>query len=91
LIGYGPAERVRRDVVLKTKGVQKLSAGVIKPAGSSGRQFVKLTDESPTCLLLEVRGSFAVQELRVYSQAMRDTKLSLARKLRDNGISIKFR
>jgi len=84
------AEKIRRNVVLKTKGIQKLSCGIIKYAGSTGHQFVKLTDESPTCLLLEVRGSLAVQEMRVYSRALRDVKLAIARKLRDDGIRIRF-
>lgn len=84
------ADKIRTVIVLKTRGIRKLSAGLIKPAGASGRQFVRLSNESPTCLLLEVRGSTAVQEMRVYSQTLPEVKLALARQLRDNKIAIKF-
>lgn len=47
-------------------------------------------DEESGCVLLTIRGTTAVQELRIYSRDIAKTKLDLARTIRGLGFHIGF-
>lgn len=52
--------------VSRLECVSKISLGMIQTL-KNGPPHVKMTEISPGCLLIKVRGSRAIQELRVYA------------------------
>ena len=83
------AEKIR-DGALKLEHISMISPAVIDGGVRPGEQHVTLKDENG-CVLLMIRGTTAVQELRVYSRNLQDTKLQLARLIRNMGVRIRFR
>jgi len=57
--------------------------------GSERTRKVKIGD-GKGCILLTVRQSHTIQEVRVFSHDLQATKLAIARALRDNDIPISF-
>lgn len=55
----------------KLDSVTKISLGVIKPA-PSGLIAMKLRDLSLVCVLLTVRGTTSVQQIRIYHEGGRE-------------------
>ena len=78
-----------RDEIMLMPGVTKLSAGLIKMAGT-GQLRVKVTDETG-CILLAVRGNISIQDVRVYTSSIQDTKLAIARLVRNRGFKLSFK
>lgn len=83
-----PAKKIR-DVARKMHGVTMISSGIIEGGVSPGEIRVKIAEETG-CILLNVRGVTAWQEIRIYSTALSRTKLELARKIRELGYHICF-
>ncbi|HCC04871.1 TPA: hypothetical protein DEP58_01020 [Patescibacteria group bacterium] len=80
------------DFVYKFFEVNKISPGFIKSGLRSvnGNRNVKISSESCTCVLLSIRDNTSFQEVRVYTNDMQNTKLELARKLRNCDVPIRF-
>ena len=80
------------DIVANLGVVTKISLGIIKTgAGATGgTQRVKIT-ASQCCILLTVRQSGSVQEIRAYNGNVQVAIENIARALRNDGISICFR
>ena len=80
------------DIVCKLTEVKGVSAGYIRQgkAVSGGVRKVKIVDFRGG-LVLTVRQSRSVQELRVFASDISAARLATARALRDNGIPICFR
>ena len=79
------------DIADELPQVTGISAGYIQSgnAVSGGTRKVKI-GEGRGSILLTVRQSRSVQEIRVFSSDMQKTKLALARALCDRGIPISF-
>lgn len=79
------------DVAVRLADVRGVSPGVVKNGSgtSGGSQRVKFAD-MPGFLLLTVRQSSSVQELRVYCSDIQTTRTALARALRNQDIPIAF-
>ncbi|MGB3922111.1 MAG: DUF2103 domain-containing protein [Minisyncoccia bacterium] len=81
------------DIARRMESVTGISPGWIKSgknAYGGGGQRVKFGDFKGG-LVLVVRQSHTIQELRVFSTNIAKTRLALARALRDEGIPIAFR
>lgn len=81
------------DIAIHLDDVKKISPGVLSKCGgtSCGTQRVKFTDHE-AFIVLTVRQSGSVQELRVYwTHDIQTTRTALARALRDHQIPIAFR
>jgi len=61
-----PAAEKVIDLLQKNVGVQKISIGFIKQGIKSGRQAMKIM-EMDSGLLLKMRGTASIQEIRVYT------------------------
>ena len=77
------------DHAEKCEEVTCISAGFIRAGQGGGSRGVKILDTRGG-LLLRVRQSSSVQEVRIISTNPNATKLSLARYARDNDIRISF-
>lgn len=80
------------DHLIEDPSTTKISLGVIQNLPnkrSNGINRAKLIDESG-CLVVDVTQNKSIQTLRIYSNDMQATKLSLARFLRDNHYAINF-
>ena len=79
------------DIADELPKVTGISAGYIQSgnAVSGGTRKVKI-GEGKGSILLTVRQSRSVQEIRVFSPDVEKTRLALARALRDQGIPISF-
>lgn len=80
------------DIVAKLQKVKSVQFGHIAPTkgATSNAQRVKIGKQSG-CILLVVRSSGAVQELRVLCDDGQGVTLDIARALRDQGIQISFK
>jgi len=80
------------DIAARIQKVTGISLGVLQSGRgiTGGSQRVKI-GEMTGGLLLTVRQSRSVQEVRVYSTDVQATRLALARALRDEDIPISFR
>lgn len=58
-------------------------------SGRSSTKKAKLVDETG-CLVIEVTANRTVQTIRVYTNGMHETKLSLARFVRAEGYELRF-
>ena len=76
------------DLAKTLPGVS-VSPGFIQAGKGGGKRKVKIAD-GKGCLLLTVRQSHTIQEVRIYSPNIQETKLGLARLLRDRDIPISF-
>ena len=79
------------DIAVRLPDVRGVSPGVVKNGSgtSGGSQRVKFADMQGF-ILLTVRQSSTVQEVRVFCTNMQTTRTALARALRDQGIPIAF-
>ncbi len=77
------------DLAKTLPGVRGVSPGYIQAGKGGGKRKVKIAD-GKGCLLLTVRQSHTIQEVRIFSLDLRATKLALARALRDQDIPISF-
>lgn len=82
------AEQVFRAIEREVGGV-RVAAGPIAKA-SPGQKRVRISDEEHA-LHLQVRGPGDVQQLYIYGDNLRELKLTIARMLRNNNISIAFK
>jgi len=80
------------DIAVRIQEVTGVSLGVLESGKgvTGGSQKVKIGDMKGG-LLLTVRQSRSVQEVRVYSTNVQVARLALARALRDEDIPIAFR
>jgi hypothetical protein len=80
------------DIAIRIQEVTGVALGILESgkAVTGGSQKVKLGDMKGG-LLLTVRQSRSVQEIRVYSTSVQAARLALARALRDEDIPIAFR
>ncbi len=71
--------------------VTKISLGLIKPGLSpaGGQRRVKISEEEGA-ILLQVRDNTSQQVVRVYSDNFQETKMTLARHVRENGLHLSF-
>lgn len=65
------------------------SPGYLRAGQGGGKRKVKIGD-GKGCILLTVRQSHTIQEVRVFSPDLQATKLALSRALRNEGIAISF-
>lgn len=61
------------DLLNKNPEVKKISVGFIKHGIKSGRHAIKITDLE-SGLLLKIRGTASIQEIRVYTEANKEIK-----------------
>ena len=87
-LSYIPAAAEIRDLILKMEGVTKVAAGIINRCGNSDRKRVKIVEVSGA-ILLKVRGSTAIQEVRVYAKNPKNAKLAIERAARESGFLVK--
>ena len=80
------------DIICKLEKVEGVSAGVIQVGKgvTGGMRKVKIGDFRGG-IILTVRQSRSVQELRVFASDVPGARLATARALRDNNISICFK
>lgn len=80
------------DIITKLADVRGVSPGLIRNGKgfTGGANRVKIGEYSGG-ILLTVRQSRSIQELRVLVTTMQEAKLAVARALRDNDIPISFR
>lgn len=69
------------DFLLKNVNVTSVTVGHIKMGIRASQQRIKIKEETG-CLLIKVRGSASVQELRVFSQDLRRVKVALETKFK---------
>lgn len=67
------------DFLLKDPGVSNITIGHIKMGIKAGPQRVKITEETG-CLLIKIRGSASIQEIRVFAKELSE----INKKLRGN-------
>lgn len=80
------------DIASGIPGVTKITPGFISSGKGSGRsnRRVKFTDENSHCILLSVKDNGAHQEVRVYVTDIQEVRTTIARRLRDADIAIRF-
>lgn len=80
------------DTLKAIPEITKISLGIINPGVSPARHGsrVRILDIQGG-ILLKIRGSTSVQEIRLYGSNLRETKVIVARALRDAQIAICFR
>ncbi len=61
--------------------VSKISLGLIKRL-PNGTASIKFTDEGTTCLLVKIRGTASLQEIRIYTDDKQQTKEAMCRAMR---------
>lgn len=69
------------DFLLKNVDVSSVTVGHIKMGIRASQQRIKIKEETG-CLLIKVRGSASVQELRVFSQDLARVKATLETKFK---------
>lgn len=86
-----PAAAILTDIAHRKLEVSKILLGYIKAGLNSvnGQKRVKLTDCEGS-VLLSVRDNTTHQEVRIYTSNNHETKLSIAREARNNGLAISF-
>ncbi len=87
-LSYIPAAAELRDLILKMEGVTKVAAGIINQCGNSDRKRVKIAEVSGA-ILLKVRGSIAIQEVRVYVADRQKAKRAIEESARAAGFLVK--
>lgn len=80
------------DIASRVPEVTKITPGFIKAGLKSvaGQRRVKFTDENPHTILLSVRDNASHQEVRVYVTNIQEARTTIARRLRDANIAIRF-
>lgn len=80
------------DIANAISEVTKITPGFIKDGLKSvgGQRRVKFTDENSHCILLSVRDNASHQEVRVYVTDIQEARTTIARRLRDADIAIRF-
>lgn len=89
---YIPIAVLVADIAATCETVTNISAGYISYGGSgqSNRKLVTFIDAAGGILIIATCGTFH-QEIRIYTQFLHETRLFLARKIRDANIPIRFR
>ena len=80
------------DIADRIPEVIKIAPGYINSGIRSinGRKRVKITDENAHCILLSVREKTSHQEIHVYVTDIQVARTTIARRLRDADIAIRF-
>lgn len=79
------------DLVEKVSGVTGVAPGrLVSNAGITTKPRVRIADLDG-CILLTVRQSRSLQEVRVYTQDVNSARLAISRALRNDDIAICFR
>lgn len=86
---YIPAAYELREYIRRFGEVTRIAAGIIRPGLHAVPKRVKIVDDSGA-VLLKVRGSTSLQEIRIYTTDRQKTKLAIARGARDLGFGISF-
>lgn len=77
------------DMICSREDVTTISPGVLKMNDGHGERRVKITDIRGG-LLLTIRQTSSVQEVRVFTNSIHDVKFAIACGARDRGIRIAF-
>ena len=80
-----PAAEKLVDFLQKINEVDKISVGFIKHGIKSGKHAIKIT-ESDSGLLLKVRGSASIQEIRIYTKNKKNVENSIKEFAQKNNI-----
>lgn len=79
------------DIIEPIEGVTGIAPGLlVSNAGATNKPRVKITDLNGG-ILLTVRQSRSLQEIRVYTSDVNSTRLAISRALRNNDIAICFK
>ena len=82
-----PAAEKIVDLLNKNPDVKKISAGFIKHGIKSGKHAIKIS-ELDSGLLLKIRGTASIQEIRVYTNKKEEVKSSLKDYSEKNNLQI---
>lgn len=82
-----PAAEKIVDLLSKNSEVKKITAGFIKHGIKSGKHAIKITDLE-SGLLLKIRGTASIQEIRVYTNAKEEIKNLLKIYAKKNNLQI---
>jgi hypothetical protein len=87
-----PLATIACDIAHAIPEVVKITPGFISSGKGSGRsnRRVKFTDKNSHCILLQVKDNGAHQEVCVYVTDIQEARTTIARRLRDNDIAIRF-
>lgn len=87
-----PLASIACDIASAIPLVTKITPGFITSGKGSGRsnRRVKFTDENTHCILLSVKDNGTHQEVRVYVTDIQEARTTIARRLRDASIEIRF-
>ncbi len=87
-----PLAEIVCDIANAVPEVTKITPGFIKAGlkSVSGQRRVKFTDETPHCIFLSIRDNASHQEVRVYVTDIQSARTTIARRLRDRAITIRF-
>jgi hypothetical protein len=80
------------DLAAKRSEVSNISPGIIKTEGnsSSGQRGVKIIDMVGGIILV-VRQSRSVQEVRIYTSNIHETKFAISKEARERDMDLRFR
>ena len=86
-----PAACIVADIAAAQTEVYNISPGFIKAGLKSvnGHRRVKITDDGNS-LLLAVRDNASLQEVRVFTHNIQETRTTIARGARNKGLGISF-
>lgn len=70
--------------------VEKISLGVIHPKLKSTNDRRVKIQKDRSSVILKIRDTSSLQEVRIYSSSLQDVMLSVAKELRNEGIKIHF-
>ncbi|MCK4635606.1 MAG: hypothetical protein KAT32_01985 [Candidatus Moranbacteria bacterium] len=75
------------DLLSKNPEVKKISVGFIKHGIKSGKHAIKVS-EMESGLLLKIRGTASIQEIRIYTDAKESIKNSLKKYSTKNNLQL---
>lgn len=87
-----PLAAIACDIASAIPEVTKITPGFIKAGlkSVSGQRRVKIVDENSHCIFLSVRDNNSHQEIYVYVTDIQEARTTIARRLRDVGVAIRF-
>ena len=71
----------------KSKDITKISLGIIKPIKTVQQKRIKCTVEQ-ACILLQIRGNRAIQEIRLFTKQLEHFKVEIETIARDLGYEV---
>ena len=71
----------------KSKDITKISLGIIKPIKTAPQKRIKCTLEQ-ACVLTQIRGNRAIQEIRFFTNQLQQFKTELETIARDLGYEV---